>query len=358
MKERVAMKFIHIADVHLGAAPDAAFAWSKDREREIWETFDALISRVRVEKADFLLIAGDLFHRQPLMRELKELNYRFEKLSPTRVIVMAGNHDYLKPGSSYLKMQWAKNVCFFTDTQARCLYFEDKQTYIYGLSYTDYEVTEAKYDRLCPVKGEGCHILLAHGGDAKHIPMKYEQIYRSGFDYVAMGHIHKPQMMFDGHMAYAGALSPIDKDDIGPHGYVLGSFADGQLKTSFVPFAKRSYVPVEIAMEASMPWSMALDYLRVKMESAGMDNIFKVTVTGYRDPEIEVCPGDIYALARVVEVNDESRPDYDFDALYVQNKDNLIGMFIDRVRILSASETSKEKALYYGIRALLGTMEK
>ena len=59
------MKFIHIADVHLGAVPDKGYPWSKKREEEIWRTFRSLVRRAEEEQVDLLLIAGDLFHRQP-----------------------------------------------------------------------------------------------------------------------------------------------------------------------------------------------------------------------------------------------------------------------------------------------------
>lgn len=40
-------------------------------------------------------------------------------------------------------------------------------------------------------------ILLAHGGDEKHIPIKSSQIMTLGYDYAAFGHIHKPQMLVE-----------------------------------------------------------------------------------------------------------------------------------------------------------------
>ncbi len=43
-----------------------------------------------------MLIAGDLFHRQPLLRELKEMNSILEMLEHTEVVMIAGNHDYIK----------------------------------------------------------------------------------------------------------------------------------------------------------------------------------------------------------------------------------------------------------------------
>ena len=76
------MRFIHIADVHLGAEPEAGTAYSKRRPDELWETFSEVVSLCEQEQTDLLLIAGDLFHRQPLLRELKEVDYLFSKLTP------------------------------------------------------------------------------------------------------------------------------------------------------------------------------------------------------------------------------------------------------------------------------------
>ena len=90
------MKFFHIADTHLGAIPDAGFAWSEERRSEIWESFRSVVAKADREEVDLLLIAGDLFHRQPLMRELKEVNYLFSTLKKTKVVFIIGNHDYLK----------------------------------------------------------------------------------------------------------------------------------------------------------------------------------------------------------------------------------------------------------------------
>ena len=93
------MDFIHIADVHLGASPDAGFPWNAQRTREIWDSFKKLVELVRRERPKLLLIAGDLFHRQPLGRELKEVNYLFSTIPDTQVVLIAGNHDYIRPDS-------------------------------------------------------------------------------------------------------------------------------------------------------------------------------------------------------------------------------------------------------------------
>lgn len=104
------MKFIHIADLHLGAEPDAGRAYSQNRSQELWETLQSVLEVCEEEQTDLLLIAGDIFHGQPLRRELKELNYYFAELTHTKVVLIAGNHDYIRKDSYYRTFQWNENV--------------------------------------------------------------------------------------------------------------------------------------------------------------------------------------------------------------------------------------------------------
>lgn len=107
------MRFMHIADVHLGVKPDAGKPWSGKRERDIWDSFAQVIETAKIRRPDFLFITGDLFHAQPLKRELKEVNALFSTIPATQIMLLAGNHDYLRGNSYYLTYPWAENVCFF-----------------------------------------------------------------------------------------------------------------------------------------------------------------------------------------------------------------------------------------------------
>ena len=53
------MKFLHMADVHLGCVPDGRMEWAAERKRELWETFRDTIADADRMKADLVLIAGD-----------------------------------------------------------------------------------------------------------------------------------------------------------------------------------------------------------------------------------------------------------------------------------------------------------
>ena len=115
------MRFIHLADVNLGAVPDRGCPWSEKRENEIWETFRRVITGIRENPVDLLFIAGDLFHRQPLLSELKEVNELFASIPKTRVYLMAGDQDYMKIDSFYRTFSWASNVVFFAEEKVACV---------------------------------------------------------------------------------------------------------------------------------------------------------------------------------------------------------------------------------------------
>lgn len=87
------------------------------------------------EQTDLLLIAGDIFHGQPLRRELKELNYYFAELTHTKVVLIAGNHDYIRKDSYYRTFQWNENVIPLFGRELEYVEFPELRTAVYGLSY-------------------------------------------------------------------------------------------------------------------------------------------------------------------------------------------------------------------------------
>ena len=176
------MRFIHTADIHLGAAPDKGSPWSGKREQEIRESFYRLLDLANEEGIELLLIAGDLFHRPPLKRELKELNYRFESMFQTRVVMMPGNHDFLGPASNYNGFEWADNVTFFGKESMQRKHFPKWELWVYGLGYCHREIKKPLYDHVRPGDEPGTHNHRAHGGDEKQIPIDIKQLCAAGFD--------------------------------------------------------------------------------------------------------------------------------------------------------------------------------
>ncbi len=74
------MKFIHTGDIHWGMCPDSSKPWSKERAQAIKDTFRTITEQAKDMGVDCLFISGDLFHRQPLAKDLKEVDYLFSTI--------------------------------------------------------------------------------------------------------------------------------------------------------------------------------------------------------------------------------------------------------------------------------------
>jgi DNA repair protein SbcD/Mre11 len=353
------MRFIHIADIHLGAVPDSGKPWGTLREKEIWNSFQKIIDTCNEEKIELLLIAGDMFHKQPLLRELKEVNYLFGKLTTTQVVLMAGNHDYIAARSHYQGFPWNEKVHMFPDEEYSAFEFPKFQTIVYGFSYCNRDITQARYDEVMPKKNNQINILLAHGGDERDIPMNRRKMMESGFDYIALGHIHKPEIIYE-KMAYSGSLEPIDKNEIGERGYILGEIIkddEGRNKTTirFIPNALREYKRVELNVTKDTTNGSLRDQAKEVIKTLGEQHIYSFRIQGLRDELIHFDKEALKPLGNILEVEDFSVPDYDFEDLSRENEGNLIGIFVQKILEGAGKDEIAKKALYYGIEALLGS---
>ena len=371
------MKFIHIADVHLGAAPDRDFPWGAERATEIWNTFSEVIEIAKQEKTDLLLVAGDLFHGQPLVRELKEVAYCFSQIPDTTVVLAAGNHDYLRRDSNYLTFSWPDNVVgLWTDT-CEGVYLEKLNTYVYGMSYQEREIMEPVYNQTFPggrinLKTEhpdAVHILVAHGGDEKHIPIRHTALAGADFDYIALGHIHKPEILVPGKMAYAGSLEPIDKNETGEHGYIKGIIRENQdfvlgadsrsTEVTFVPASSREYKDMVLQVAAYSTRSSLLSRAKKYVKEHGEQHIYRITLNGFRDPDMDFSHMDFSSAGNVIEVRDETEPEYDFQEMKKKYAGTVIGCYLEKfpLEVPGLMTEVQRKALYYGVQALLGARE-
>ena len=344
------MKFIHIADVHLGAEPQSG-RYTEVRKQEIWDTFKNVIEICNKEGTDALFIAGDLFHRQPLLRELKEVNYLFSTLTKTKVFLIAGNHDYIKKESYYRTFRWNENVFPIFTKELSYVDVSELSLAVYGLSYFEKEIKEDLYN----VKASGLEkyeVLLAHGGDSKHIPINFAMLNQSGFDYIAMGHIHKPGAPLKNKAVYAGALEPVDVNDVGAHGYVKGEINKGSVKVKFIPFAKRKYIHLLIEVEPEMTQPGIVDMIKDSIDQRGQENIYKIKLVGRRDPDTEFNTYYMNPYGNIIEIEDNTCVAFDYEKIYHKNKDNVIGKYIESFK--GCKTGSKEyMAMEEGVNALL-----
>lgn len=346
------MKFIHIADVHLGAKPDKDKPWAEERKNHSWQALAQVITTAEEEQVDLLLIAGDLFHRQPLQRELKEVNYQFSRLSHTQVVMIAGNHDFISPDSYYRTFQWEENVHFLKKETIEYIELPMLRTRVYGLSYWHRELPEALYENVKVEEGNFLNILLAHGGDEKHIPFRADDFRKSDFDYVACGHIHKPVQIEENRIVMAGALQPIDCNDTGTHGFFMGELSKEKCHVDFYPLTYCEYATMNLKVTSEVASAQLEDFVKQKLEKAPEYMLFKIVLTGFYDGSAPLETEGLEKLERVIQVANQCRPDYDFERLKQQYSQQLIGKYIRAMEQLPQDEVAK-LAMYYGVEALL-----
>ena len=345
------MRFIHTADLHLGAVPDRGMPWSEARAAALWNALRNMVRQAAEEKTDLLLIAGDMFHRQPTTGECRETAYLFGTIPQTRVVIIAGNHDYIRASSPYLSYPWPENVTILSSETMDSVWFPEINTEVHGFSYHRAEIRDALYDGVSAPSDDRIHILLAHGGDSAHIPIQLNRLASAGFDYIALGHIHQPRLFTNSAMAYCGSPEPLDRTDLGRRGYISGEIDDSGCHLKWVPGAAAEYRPIEIRVNRSSSTMQLADLLKERLDPDPR-YYYRVTLVGFRDPETVFDLDAIQKVAQIADISDRSQPDYDLEFLAREHSHDLISHFIRALSKPDAGEL-QEKALAYGLQALL-----
>ncbi len=346
------MRFVHMADVHLGAVPDGKTEWGERRSRELWETFASSLQDASDLKADLVLIAGDLFHNPPDTQMLREVSYLFSSFPDLCIAMIAGNHDCISKESAWQGFRLPANVALLGSEDCECITFPKINCEVYGFSYDRAQITEPLYDGIMPDQNDAFHILLAHGGDAQHIPFTVQAMGRSGFDYIALGHIHRPQMVLKNRAAYSGALSPIDAGDEGPHGYIVGETSGHTVSLKFIRKAKREYVSMNVEVsEADTTFSLRDEVIQAIRER-GPENIYRIILRGSRRPDAHYDTKLIGEGGLVLSVTDLTKAAFHLDELKERYRGQLIGRYIESFEGKTLTGV-QQKALEAGLEALL-----
>ena len=344
------MKFVHAADLHIGATPEAGRPWGRERAGAVSLALPKVIELCNETDADLLLIPGDLFDRQPLRKDLREAAYNFSRLKKAQVVIIAGNHDFLSEDSPYASFDLGKHVHLIKTANLSSVWFPELNTEVHGLSYYSHVIRQPLYDRLRAPRDGRLHILLAHGGDAEHIPVSYSRLAESGFDYVALGHIHQPRVFKGLPMAYSGSPEPLDRTDLGQRGCLSGEVTGESFSLQWHPIASSQYREAAITVRPVTTESEIRERIISELRTRPLD-LLCVRLTGRRDPSLQIDADALLSLGRICSLSDETKADYDLDALLRNHRDDMIGKYI--LAFKDRDDPLSEKALYYGLDELV-----
>ena len=103
--------------------------------------------------------------------------------------------------------------------------------------------------------------------------------------------------------AYAGALEPVDRNDLGDHGYIEGHLEKGRLRINFVPFACRSYEQILLMLREDSTQASLEEMLKADLANKGRMNIYRIVIRGTRAPELLLLPERPVSYTHLEKVN-------------------------------------------------------
>lgn len=271
------MRIVHCADVHL-RRPFTGLdspALAAHRLIEQKEAFSFIIDQAR--SADALLIAGDLFddacydHR--LVHWVAE---QFASIPDTRIFISPGNHDSYHPTSVY-------GVTVFPDN---VVVFQGETEGIDCGGYTVYG--NAGYPIGNPALQPTINLLCVHGDlfDDAYNRITTAQLAQSGFQYVALGHVHTfsgIQKAGNTTYAYSGVPFPGGFDELGEKGIVVGTVEQDGCDLSFVPVPGRQYREEEVVLEQAAEYD-AVEQAILQATPHREQDFYKILLKGTLTP--------------------------------------------------------------------------
>ncbi len=255
--------FIHAADLHLDSpllglaqyegAPEEALRGATRRALE------NLVHVALEEEVDFVLIAGDVYdgdwldHNTGLFFARQMARLRDAKIP---VYLISGNHDAQSVVTKNLQLP--DNVHRFPTNKVATMHLEDIGVAIHGQGFATRAVTmdlSANYPKAIPgVYNIGLlHTsLTGYEGHDNYAPCNVEGLKKPGYDYWALGHIHKQEAVrvFDPAIWFPGNIQGRHIRETGPKGCLVVSVDDRA--SHEVDFRELDVVRwVEIVMDAS-----------------------------------------------------------------------------------------------------------
>lgn len=266
------IKFIHAADLHL----DSPFVGLKHMPSKLFKrvrestfrSFAKIIQFAIEEKVDFILLSGDLYDEDE--RSLKaqlRLKREFERLEEVgiQVFIIHGNHDHMS--GKWIDLEWPANVHVFSSQYVEMKEFRRNGTplaYIYGYSYPSRAVHENMVSQYKKKDNPSVyHIGMLHGseeGNQEHdvyCPFRLNELIEKEFNYWALGHIHKRQILHEetALIAYPGNIQGRHRKETGAKGCYFVEMEEGMTKNTFISTEEVLWEEVDVSIDGLQHFS-------------------------------------------------------------------------------------------------------
>lgn len=355
------MKFVHIADMHF----DTPFTlltkndFGNKRRLEQRQVFKQIIEYISQNNIDYLFIAGDLYeHEYTKQSTIEYINNLFKEIPNTKIYIVPGNHDPKILNSYYNIFNWNQNVFIFDEKIKK---ISENEVDVYGFGFNNFYRQNSSLNEINIEDKNKINILLTHGAldasnkeDMQYNPISKRELKLLGFDYVALGHIHKPSYNdeINQNIIYSGSPISLGFDELGSHGMIVGNIdKDKKLEIEFIPLDKTEFIEKELDVTEIISKEELIDALNEKFLE--INKFYKIILIGKREFEI-----DTHEILKevqnpnVLKVKDKTSLKIDLDEIAKQK--SLKGIFVKNM-LEKITEDNKEqilKAIEIGLEAM------
>jgi DNA repair exonuclease SbcCD nuclease subunit len=255
------IKFLHAADIHLDSRLDGLQRYDgapveriKNAARAALEN---LVDLAMEEEVAFVLLAGDIYDGDwPDYNTGLYFGSQLARLHEAgiRVFLIAGNHDATNKMTRMLRLP--ANVTMFGAGQPESHVLDDLGIVIHGQSFATGAVTEDLSRQYPPAIPGLFNVGLLHTciegaeGHDRYAPCTVQGLRSRGYDYWALGHIHKRDLISTNpHIVYPGNIQGRHIRETGPKGCMLVGVAD--LRLAEFEFRRLDVVRWEICIVAA-----------------------------------------------------------------------------------------------------------
>jgi DNA repair exonuclease SbcCD nuclease subunit len=229
-------KLIHAADLHLDSPLVGLERYEgapvSELRRATRGALERLVELCIAERADVLLVAGDLFDGS--WRDYSTGLFLCERMARlreagVRVVWIRGNHDAASRLRKHLRMP--ENVRELSHEEPESVELEALNLVVHGQGFPEAAVKEDLTRRYpAPVAG-AVNVGLLHTaldgreGHAPYAPCTLTALVDRGYDYWALGHVHSHEVVSRApFVVYPGNLQGRHVKETGPKGAVVVSF--------------------------------------------------------------------------------------------------------------------------------------
>lgn len=361
------IKIIHCADVHL----DSPFIVGDPRDAELKRmelrsTFASFIMQAKTFGARLLLISGDLFDDNYISKDTANLLLReMASFSECRFFISPGECDPYHSKSPYKMMKWSDNVHIFKSNDMTRIEIPELNVDVYGYAFTDKTLQVNPFINRKPQNPSRINILVGHGDvmpNSLYCSISKSDVERSGFDYIALGHMHDlivPTKIGESYVAYPGCLEGKNFEETGHKGAILGEIDKGVFEFKCVKFSRKKYEAIEIDISQYITETQILDAIKVEIDMAKFreETAVKIDLTGTVRPSFTFNPVELEKKItglNFVQIKNKTKPHLDIDSL---RRDRTVkGIFFKRLEDKLNSSDDKERelakaSLRYGLNA-------